>query len=384
MGQLLIGGGCLFLVCGLLWLEQAVMKRSRSAIPHRIAILGTRGKTSVARLVSSGLREAGFRVLSKTTGSEARMILPDGTERAIRRRGLNTPLEQRRILREAVRHGCDTVVIEAMSVRPESLSAEMKRILCPDTAVVTNTFEDHIAETDDPGRTFAEAIPRGTHVFLPEGTPPEALDPLRRRGIPFELVEVQEEMGRSPVECPQNRSLALAVCRHLGVSDETARAGMRTAQMDIGALCAWRLSEPGSTRRWVAVNAFATNDPHSACAALKRARERWPSAQDRTIGLLNLRADRADRTAQWMHAIESFFEQLDGLVVCGAVPLSVKRRLVRRYGTRVSSISSRAPERVMEQVIRLAPEGGLVFGFGNIGGGGIRLIEYWREVGEPA
>ena len=43
-------------------------------IPNRIHVNGARGKSSVARLIASGIRESGSKVLAKTTGSSPRII----------------------------------------------------------------------------------------------------------------------------------------------------------------------------------------------------------------------------------------------------------------------------------------------------------------------
>ncbi|MDX9892720.1 MAG: poly-gamma-glutamate synthase PgsB, partial [Bacteroidales bacterium] len=49
------------------------------SIPVRVHINGTRGKSSVTRLVGAGLRAAGTSTLTKVTGTIPRLILDDGT-----------------------------------------------------------------------------------------------------------------------------------------------------------------------------------------------------------------------------------------------------------------------------------------------------------------
>jgi poly-gamma-glutamate synthase PgsB/CapB len=53
------------------------------AIPIRIHVNGTRGKSSVTRLIASGLRAGGISTIAKTTGTLPRVIMPDGREAAI-------------------------------------------------------------------------------------------------------------------------------------------------------------------------------------------------------------------------------------------------------------------------------------------------------------
>ena len=78
----------LALLVGLGVSEYARLRRQRDAIPIRIHVNGTRGKSSVVRLVAAGLRAGGLRVYAKTTGSLPRLITPDGREFPIHRPGL--------------------------------------------------------------------------------------------------------------------------------------------------------------------------------------------------------------------------------------------------------------------------------------------------------
>ena len=57
--------------------ENHLHQKNLKRIPIRIHVNGTRGKSTTTRLIAGGLREAGFKVLAKTTGSAARLILED-------------------------------------------------------------------------------------------------------------------------------------------------------------------------------------------------------------------------------------------------------------------------------------------------------------------
>ena len=59
------------------WFHQKALAR----IPLRILVNGTRGKTTVTRMTAAVLNEAGIQTYAKTTGSEARRILPDGRKK---------------------------------------------------------------------------------------------------------------------------------------------------------------------------------------------------------------------------------------------------------------------------------------------------------------
>ena len=50
-------------------LEVILHRRTLAKLPIRVHVNGTRGKTSVVRLIAAGLRAGGLRVCAKTTGS---------------------------------------------------------------------------------------------------------------------------------------------------------------------------------------------------------------------------------------------------------------------------------------------------------------------------
>src|SRR5690606_34989028 len=88
-------------------------------IPIRIHVNGTRGKSSVTRLIAAALREAGLLTCAKTTGTLARMILPDGREVPIFRPAGANIIEQGRIVGAAAAYGAQALVVECMALQPE-------------------------------------------------------------------------------------------------------------------------------------------------------------------------------------------------------------------------------------------------------------------------
>ncbi|MBE0461631.1 MAG: poly-gamma-glutamate synthase PgsB, partial [Candidatus Aminicenantes bacterium] len=115
-------------------------------IPIRIGITGTRGKSSVTRLIASVLREAGFSVLAKTTGSIPVIILPNGQEKEIKRRGVPSILEDKKILKAGAKLGVQVLVSELMGIHPERVHVESTRMLRPHIIVITNVRLDHMSQ----------------------------------------------------------------------------------------------------------------------------------------------------------------------------------------------------------------------------------------------
>ena len=149
--------------------ERIRLDRHRDAIPLRIAVTGTRGKTAVTRRLAAVLTEDGRRVLAKTTGSEAAYLLPDGTVQEIHRLGAPSIIEQKRLLGRGAKLGVDVVVAEVMSVHPENHQVEIHGILRPHLVLVTNFRVDHV---EAHGKTREEVA-----SVLAPGCPPGASGP---------------------------------------------------------------------------------------------------------------------------------------------------------------------------------------------------------------
>lgn len=129
------------LLLWLIWLaylavESARTRRARKKLPHIIHVNGTRGKSTVSRLIAAGLRAGGISVFCKTTGTDPMVIDVDGREQPIHRRGPANIKEQIRILRQAAEQGAQVLVVECMAVRPELQQAAQSSILKADIGVI--------------------------------------------------------------------------------------------------------------------------------------------------------------------------------------------------------------------------------------------------------
>ncbi|MGD8869549.1 MAG: Mur ligase family protein, partial [Gemmatimonadales bacterium] len=182
--------------------ERARLDRRRRVIPVLISVTGTRGKSSVTRQLAAVLRESGRRVLAKTTGSEAALILPDGSEQQIRRRGLPSIIEQKDVVRLAAHLRVDAAVVEVMSIHPENHLVETHRILQPDLVLVTNFRVDHTAAVGETREAVAAAlaldVPPGARAFVPQS-----------ESVPAFRAAVEAAGGGVVIEVPAGTAAAL-------------------------------------------------------------------------------------------------------------------------------------------------------------------------------
>ncbi len=236
----------LFLWALLLWvswlvLEALRLERWRRRIPHRVCVTGSRGKSTVVRMLTAALRDRGFRVLGKTTGSEARLLLPEGGEGPIRRRGVPSILEQVGLLREGDRAGVDVVVAEIMSIHAENHRVESGQILRPHLVLCTNLLPDHPEaggrSTEGVASLLALDVPRGATVLIPPGEGVEGFAAaVAASGGRVEEVPVQEDSGTDLLAFPSHQALVRRAVRHLTGSEVAAEDALPPGDADPGEL----------------------------------------------------------------------------------------------------------------------------------------------------
>lgn len=391
--RLLIICCCFFIFLLYLILEKIYLSSIVDDVPIRICITGSRGKSSVVRLVHAALIRNDIKALGKTTGSRSSLLLPDGTEENIYRRGPQSILEQRKILRKAHSHGVDAYVIETMSIRPEYRFVEARRILKPNLIGVTKITKDHLSEMGNDKKEIVEGmvtgIPPGRKVVVidkdfleyPIKFPQNSeIEKVRSSEKDNDLIE-KVLANLDYWEFEENVRLALKIAEQANISPERATKGMMSTRPDAGALRAWKLPESGQEGDFIGVSAFAANEPESTEKALEIAKRRLSVDFSHLMGLLNLRKDRGSRTLQWKDAlIEGRFNSFDRIYVIGEQATKFQNML--REEVYVEAMKFRNPEDLMSKLSSFSGEGGIIFGFGNVKGAGEQLIEHWSNAGE--
>lgn len=359
-GMLQLGIGVCAFAMYLVFLaaERVLLNAARRRLRLVIHVNGTRGKSTVTRMVHALLLEAGYRAWGKTTGTEPRLLLPDGGERLIRRLGPANVREQRNMLLVAVRGGADALVFECNAVRPE-LQLVSSAFLDPDLLVLTNARLDHRAEQGDADATalsFAATIPAGRAVASSDLVRRDLWETeAARKAARFVFVDPREGEGLD--DLPENVACAFAVADWLDLPRDRAAKAVSCHKPDPGAFRLLHWKDPKGQRVWFA-DALAANDPESSdklaqralASAQKDGMDSAPGQTERML-LIVLRRDRPERTRLFVDYTLTHYRNgrenngvdairtYDKVVFVGSIPGGERRRLAEA-GVQYEMISS--------------------------------------------
>ncbi|MCD6329609.1 MAG: poly-gamma-glutamate synthase PgsB, partial [Candidatus Cloacimonetes bacterium] len=358
----------------------------RKKIPVLIHINGTRGKSSVTRLIAAGLREGGKQTIAKTTGSAPRIILENGSEIPIKRPCGPNIREQVKICKFAAKRSAEALVLECMAVMPEYQWVTEHKIVRSDIGVITNIRLDHL-DVMGPGiknvtYSICNTIPQNSISFTSEKklfpymkkiadqkqtklllSDPEAVDD-----------EVLEQF--SYIEHKDNISLALDVCKACGVERDIALEGMKKANPDIGATTLFHIHE--NDRDVYFAHSFAANDPESTEFVINSVKELHPDIKFCGF-ILNTRADRMFRSKQLVKMLENI--DFDGLYLIGQETSTVYAYVQSNKlpMSKVHNFGWVTGEQFMKKLDTIKTKNILLIGIGNIGGNGGIIVNYFKE-----
>lgn len=359
------------------------------SIPIRVHINGTRGKSSVTRLIGAALRESGIKTITKVTGTYPRLILEDGSEVGIYRKAGANIIEQLSITRFASKRNAQAIVMECMAVQPQYQWITENKMLHSTLAVITNVRLDHIDvmgySLPEIATALGNTIPKNQYLLTAEKIVFNKLKEIAdKRNCKIQLAEpdlvTEEEMkGFSYIEHKENVALALAVSLHLGIERKTALNGMYKAIPDAGAL---KLSSVNAFNKKINFyNAFAANDPQSTLMIWEKLRAENELRGIKMI-LLNTRQDRLDRAKQLTAMVgRELKNQFDNLILIGqsseiVEELSVSNGVQRN---KIINLGWTEPEAVFEAILAYTTEQSTVVAVGNMGGMGGKVADFFEN-----
>ena len=363
----------------ILRIEKANHEKRVNSIPVRIWVNGSRGKSSVTRLIAAGLRGGGMKVIAKTTGTRASYITDNSREQPVLRLGMPNIREQIKIFRKAAAEKPDAIVLECMALRPDLQYTESVRIVDPTTVVITNIRADHLdvmgPTIKDIARHFVEAIPDNSTLFAAENSI------LRNQETNLHSRQIKAHFSDADrvadtivadfhyIEHKANVALALDVCKDLGVDENTALDAMRNAAPDPGVLRRHALAL--GQKQITLVNAMAANDPDSTFLIWQMIDRNYPEINI----LVNCRIDRIDRSFQMARLI---LERMpaDHYILTGSGTHILARKLLKAIKhEKVIDLSEKMPEHVVQIVADTVSNGALIFAMGNTVGYGEKMMK---------
>ena len=347
-----------YLIC-----EKRDAVKNRASFTHVIHVNGIRGKTGTCRLIDAGLRAAGLRVFTKTTGNLPFYIDTAGVEHPIKRHAPANIKEQIGMMRRAAREGAEVLILECMAVNPELQRVCERAILKSSIGVITNVRYDHVLEMGGSLEAIAASlsgtIPEGGRLFTADVDFAHLFEAeAASRGTTVTLCR-PDEGERDPLM--ENVAIAAAVCEAVTGTRPGSHVLTGGEQRDFGALDSYTLmSKAGEPITLLGL--FAVNDPTSALNALAA---NLPEGA-RVIYLFNNRADRPDRTE--LFADRFFPEAPPGTIRVVGQARSLARRILIKRG--FADVATFADWREALE----APAGSVLVGVGNIKGPGVDII----------
>lgn len=370
-------------------------RRILRTLPLRMSVNGSRGKSTVTRLMTGALSAGGIRTLGKTTGTEARIVLGwDGTEIEVHRRPEGPNIgEQRAVMARAADEGAKAVVSECMAVNPEYQRIFHRNMVEVNVLVIANALDDHLEEmgptADDVAEVFAESIPTGGVVVVRQ----DRHVPIYRRVAQERdaallvanpnLVPEGQVKDFPHLVFPDHLALVYEVTRWLGIPDDVALAGMRWAPPDPFATRLLPIGDPWSPA--LLVNAFPANDPESTLGIWDHVQSLGYPAEGLVV-IMNCREDRVSRTTLFATSVLPRLP-IHTLLVTGTATRAITRAV--ENGTidvvDVHDLTGEPVDRVVDVMEGMLSDR-VVLGVGNLHGGGVEIIDALeaRQVDAPA
>jgi poly-gamma-glutamate synthase PgsB/CapB len=368
----------LFLILSFLIVEKILHDQRSKRIPIRIHINGTRGKSSVVRLIAQALREAGVPAMAKMTGTTPTLIYPDGHEEVIRRRGPSRIQEQMTFIKQASQLGVQAVIVECMAIEPQLQLLSEVGMIQSTIGVITNVRHDHLElmgrSLDDIAESLSLTIPRNGILVTAEKRYFKffGFQAKKRNTETFLVEDVGASAREGRKEAPaleENRLIAEKVISLLGVP-----CGKLSGRHGVKDFDVIRVRHRDRTIHFV--DAFSANDVDSTRMIQQRlVSEKY--CPKPFVAILNNRSDRPLRTVSFLSFLSSepFY---DFIFLCGEMTHFSKRRLRREdKGDRVRILKGKLPEEVLEEICeKMVDSEFTLVGIGNYQGPGEKLSRF--------
>ncbi|APR59907.1 poly-gamma-glutamate synthase PgsB [Staphylococcus condimenti] len=350
-------------------------------VPIRININGIRGKSTITRLIYGILREDNYKVIGKTTGTDARMLYWfDEEEYPVVRKPQGPNIgEQKDILQNVNDNGGEAIVNECMAVNPDYQIIFQNQLLKANIGVIVNVMEDHMETLgptlDEVAEAFTATIPYNGKLIVMKDDYTEFFkkeaDKRNTETIVVDKDKVEESLLREfdYIVFPDNVAIAMGVAEAVGANTDTALKGMLNAPPDSGAVHI-HYYHKNNTKN-IFVNAFAANEPQSTKAILQKVID-YKYPYEKKVIILNCRGDRLDRTKLFA---ENFITDVDyDTLICVGKSTQLVTEVMKSQPDKKYLNFEGKPFEEVEKAIYEESENALVFCVGNIHGNGKKVV----------
>ncbi len=347
-------------ICILIYflIEGRQHKKAVEKIPVRILVNGTRGKSTIVRLLVSALNECGIKTVGRSTGSEAQVILPNGSIEPIVRKRSARVYELIKFFKRAKEENAECVVVECMALQKENQMAIRDKLVRPTDVIICNTLVDHVPEmgTDviSTAKVLGCCIPKGANVYVTESY----YDDKGKKVYHISLPEFGDD--KSAVH-----PAAIAICKAFLESKDLSLEALDKAierfVPDIGLKSETKVGD-GS----IFVPTFSVNDLTMMEQTILKYKAFYP--EKKLFVIFNSRADREYRILLFKDILT---RQKDALIKVYAIG-DYKKKVRRVFSPLVDS-----EEVEIDELLALIKESkdSVFIGLGNIKGEGEKLLE---------
>lgn len=367
-------------------IEYQLHQKNLKAIPTRIHINGTRGKSSVTRLIGAGLRAGGLKTITKVTGTFPRIILPDGSEAVVHRKEKANILEQLDIIKYCSQQQAEVLIIECMALQPIYQKITEHQMVKADIGVITNIRLDHLdvmgPRLDNVAEAICGTIPKKSRLFTSEDRYLDYMDKIAKKRKTVihrseaETISNEDMEGFTYIEHKDNVALALDICTELGVDRAQALSEMKRSIPDEGVLRRYTVNYQG--KRINFYNALAANDPESTIMIWDSIKAQCEKDEHIMI-VLNTRKDRQDRAIRLVDMMSILDYGSIGLVgesLDNVVQMCLKQGIPRE---KIHAIGEKSTSNQFIDICEASLLKTTVLAIGNMGVGGAELAQYFEQ-----
>lgn len=346
-----------FLYIMYLIIEYIYYKNLRKQFKHIVHVNGTRGKSTVTRMIGHILNENGFKTATKTTGTIPSIIYPNKEEKVLFRIGNPNIKEQLKVMRLAKKAGAEVLVVECMAITPQYQNITHYKMLNADITVITNARKDHqeiLGETEkEIACSFKNTISNKGVLFVNENISKYYIkksQSLETKLITFKAYEHEQNIDLYA----ENVGAALEVANYFNIDEEKALLDLKTYPKDVGSIDIYRKNNH------TFINGFSINDVESLKVTLKEL-----DISNVDTYLINNRSDRSYRIKEHLNFLKEIKPKK--VIVAGGYYKYFKRNL---EGVEVLKYKN----------IKQLKEEDVVFGFGNFKNKGLKIIKHYQTI----